>query len=398
MSLYTNKLENKLIFSISNYDTINDNSNNKKKFSKYNRDLNDTLNTEKNKIDSYYNNNLWDKLKKFSNQYEFIYTTSYVNEYKNIANINPISRSFFKLWEILYDFKFIIPHNIKNLKTAHIAEGPGGFIECIYKYLSKNKIDISTEIHGITLLSDNRNIPKWKIRKNFIDKFNIKLNDTHGSSSDLYKINNINTFIKNVSLKSDNTNCCDFVTADGGFDFSENYNSQENDFIIFLICEIYIIFNILKDNGNAVIKLYDIYSRNSMKILYILTLFFDEVFIIKPFSSRPANSEKYVLCKSFKISNENLDRYKERFKNIIVTQNLNLLDDSIPYKFIKLISEYNKFYTERQILYIRSTLSLIEKINNNEIFDTKLYLKELYNTNKKYAINWCKNYNIVIKD
>ena len=183
----------------------------------------------------------------------------------------------------------------------------------------------------------------------------------------LYKINNINTFIKNVSLTSDNTNCCDFVTADGGFDFSENYNTQENDFIIFLICEIYIIFNILKDNGNAVIKLYDIYSRNSMKILYILTLFFDEVFIIKPFSSRPANSEKYVLCKSFKMSNENLDRYKERFKNIIVTKNLNLLDDSIPYKFIKLISEYNKFYTERQILYIRSTLSLIEKINNQPI-------------------------------
>ena len=398
MTLYTNKLENNLIFSISNYDIIDGNSNNKKKLSKYNRDLNDTLNIEKNKIDSYYNNNLWDKLKKFSNQYEFIYTTSYVNDYKNIANINPISRSFFKLWEILYDFKFIIPHNIKNLKTAHIAEGPGGFIECIYKYLVKNKINISTEIHGITLLSGDRNIPKWKIRKNFIDKFNIKLNNKDDTSGDLYKIDNINTFIKNVSLTSDNTNCCDFVTADGGFDFSENYNTQENDFIIFLICEIYIIFNILKDNGNAVIKLYDIYSRNSMKILYILTLFFDEVFIIKPFSSRPANSEKYVLCKSFKISNENLDRYKERFKNIIVTKNLNLLDDSIPYKFIKLISEYNKFYTERQILYIRNTLSLIEKINNNEIFDTKLYLKELYNTNKKYAINWCKNYNIVIKD
>ena len=398
MTLYTNKLENNLIFSISNYDIIDGNSNNKKKLSKYNRDLNDTLNIEKNKIDSYYNNNLWDKLKKFSNQYEFIYTTSYVNDYKNIANINPISRSFFKLWEILYDFKFIIPHNIKNLKTAHIAEGPGGFIECIYKYLVKNKINISTEIHGITLLSGDRNIPKWKIRKNFIDKFNIKLNNKDDSSGDLYKIDNINTFIKNVSLTSDNTNCCDFVTADGGFDFSENYNTQENDFIIFLICEIYIIFNILKDNGNAVIKLYDIYSRNSMKILYILTLFFDEVFIIKPFSSRPANSEKYVLCKSFKISNENLDRYKERFKNIIVTQNLNLLDDSIPYKFIKLISEYNKFYTERQILYIRNTLSLIEKINNNEIFDTKLFLKELYNTNKKYAMNWCKNYSIVIKD
>jgi len=398
MSLYTDKLQNNLIYSISYYNTLQDISNNKKKFSKYNKYLNDNLNIEKNKIDTYYNNNLWDKLKKFSNQYEFIYTTSYTNDYKNIASINPISRSFFKLWEILYDFKFIIPDDIKKLKTAHIAEGPGGFIECIYKYLIKNNMNINTEIHGITLLSSNINIPKWKIRKNFIEKFNIKLNNIDDNIGDLYKIESINKFIKNVSLTSDNTNCCDFVTADGGFDFSENYNTQENDFIIFLICEIYIIFNILKENCNTVIKLYDIYSKNSMKILYILTLFFDEVFIIKPFSSRPANSEKYVLCKSFKIKNKSLNKYKKKFKSIIITKNLNLLNDSIPYNFYKVITEYNKFYTERQILYIQNTVNLIEKINNNEIFNSKLFLKELYNFNKEYAVNWCKNYSIVIKE
>ena len=50
--------------------------------------------------------------------------------------------------------------------------------------------------------------------------------------------------------------------------------------IIFLICEIYLVLNLLKVGGNAVIKIYDIYSKESIKILYILTIFFEEVLII----------------------------------------------------------------------------------------------------------------------
>ena len=397
MSFYNDKINNNLIFPISDYEKLDDNGNNKKKLSKINKDLNNILNIEKNKIDTYYNNNyLWDKLKKFSNEYEFIYTSAYINEYKNIANCNPISRSFFKLWEILYDFKFIIPHNINKLKTAHIAEGPGGFIECIYKYLIKNKIQSDNKIYGVTLLSNDRNIPNWKIKKQFIDKFNIILNDKNDYDGDLYNIDNINYFINIVKNKT-NIDCCDFITADGGFDFSNSYNSQENDFIVFLICEIYIIINLLKENGNAIVKIYDIYSRNSMKILYILTLFFDEVFIIKPYSSRPANSEKYILCKSFQHNNTIITKYNKILKNIILTKNLNLLDDSLPYKFIKLITNYNQFYTDRQIKYIQKTLNLIKTIENKKDLNDKFFLQDIYTKNKKHAIEWCQYYNIEMK-
>ena len=41
---------------------------------------------------------------------------------------------------------------------------------------------------------------------------------------------------------------------------------------------------------------------------------------------------------------------------------------------------------------------LIEKIKNNEVFDDKLYLKNIYNENKRYSIEWCKHYNINIKN
>jgi 23S rRNA U2552 (ribose-2'-O)-methylase RlmE/FtsJ len=174
-NIYTNSKESFLIYNLNDYVNLDDGKN-RNKVNRTNCTLNEILNIEKNKINSYYNNNsLWDKVKKFSNEYEFIYTSSYVNEYKNISNYNPISRSFFKLWEILNNFNFIIPKNITNLKTAHIAEGPGGFIECIYKFLEKNNLNCNVEIHGVTLLSNNRTIPNWKIKKNYISKYNILL-------------------------------------------------------------------------------------------------------------------------------------------------------------------------------------------------------------------------------
>ena len=46
--------------------------------------------------------NKWEKFKKLNNKYEYIYTSS--NKNKNISNINPISRSYFKIHEIIKDF------------------------------------------------------------------------------------------------------------------------------------------------------------------------------------------------------------------------------------------------------------------------------------------------------
>jgi 23S rRNA U2552 (ribose-2'-O)-methylase RlmE/FtsJ len=401
-NIYTNSKESFLIYNLNNYVTLDDGKN-RNKINRTNSTLNEILNIEKNKINSYYNNNSsWDKVKKFSNEYEFIYTSSYVNEYKNISNYNPISRSFFKLWEILNNFNFIIPNNIINLKTAHIAEGPGGFIECIYKFLEQNNLNCNVEIHGVTLLSNNRTIPNWKIKKNYISKYNISLNNNDTGNGDLYNIDNINSFMNNVKNESLEYNCCDFITADGGFDFSESFNSQENDFSIFLICEIYLVFNLLKISGNSVIKIYDIYSKDSIKILYILSLFFEEILIIKPLSSRPANSEKYLLCKNYIKTKTYFMKYNELFKNIIKTKDLKLLEfENAPYKFLKHITNYNKLYTNRQIKYIKKTIELINKINNikihNDIINERFFLKNIYNINKKYAVEWCNNYNIEIK-
>lgn len=397
--MYTNSKEPFLAFNLNDYVHLEEGKN-RNKINRTNSTLNEILNIEKNKISTHYNNNSsWDKVKKFSNEYEFIYTSSYANDYKNISNITPVSRSFFKLWEIINNYDDIIPLNTKNLKTAHIAEGPGGFIECIYKYIEKYNINSINEIHGITLLSNNRTIPNWKIKKTQVNKFNIHLNNINDGDGDLYNFNNITSFMESVKNDSDSFNCCDFITADGGFDFSGNFNEQEKDFIIFLICEIYLVLNLLKVGGNAVIKIYDIYSKESIKILYILTIFFEEVLIVKPLSSRPANSEKYLLCRNYIMNNDDYNKFNGLFKEIILSKDLRLLEkEYAPYRFLKHITNYNKFYANRQIKYINCTIDLINKINNinshNEIINERLFLKKIYNSNKKYAIEWCNNYNI----
>lgn len=395
--MYSNKISNNLIYKLY---FLNNIKNEKKRIYKKILNLNNKLNIEKNKINKYYENNcvLWDKLKKFSNEYEFVYTSS-ISEFKSVSIIYPISRSYFKLWEILHDFKHLI--NIDNdelFKTAHIAEGPGGFIECIYKYISSyynEDIFDKIKIYGMTLLSDNVNIPNWKIKKNNINSFNIELNKRYQGNGDLYDIVNINTFIDNIGYKS-----CNFITGDGGFDFSYNYNEQEENFIFFFISEIYMILNLLKKGGNCIIKIYDIYSKNSIKLIYILTLFFSDIYILKPLTSRPANSEKYLLCNNYNDDNKLL-KYVNILKDIIINKDIKLLNTnniSIPYNFLDMIYKYNIWYTNRQIEYINKTIDLIEKTNTEENKENnKVYLNNLYNLNKKKCIEWCQHYNMKYK-
>ena len=78
----------------------------------------------KSKIDNY-ENKKWNQSKKSVHIYEYIYTSSH--QVKNISNIIPISRSYFKLYEILKDIEI----NLDNKTICCICEGPGGFIHCI---------------------------------------------------------------------------------------------------------------------------------------------------------------------------------------------------------------------------------------------------------------------------
>ena len=301
--------------------------------------------------------NKWERYKKLHNDYEYIYTSS--NKSKNISDIVPISRSFFKLHEIIKDF------SINNLEYCScIAEGPGGFINCLL-----NNYDIKS-IYGITLLSNDRKIPFWSSK--LFNNPKVYLNK-HKNTGDIYIKKTADNFINN-SKKSE------LVTADGGFDYSNDYNKQELLSYKLIYSEIYIALNIQKDNGTFVLKVFDIFYHKTIQLLYLLYLSYTEVFIYKPTVSRISNSEKYIVCKGFKgFNKEIVDILTSYYSNV------NNLHIELPQKFIDIIKEYNDIFVQNQIDYINEILKFNCKNINERIKNQIIYSKE-----------WCEKYNIPI--
>jgi len=325
-------------------------------------ELNQSLSREKNKIDEY--RNKWDKIKKTINNYEYIYYN--YNKNNNISNIIPISRSFFKLKEIINKFK-LIPEN-KIINSFCMAEAPGGFIQSLQDY-NINKI------YATTLLSDiDKDIPKWNHK---ISKYrNVKLLYGSKKNGDICDIHNILNIIKVINKES-----LDLITGDGGFDYSEDYNKQEINSLPLIYSEILLALNLQKKGGCFICKIFDIFNNKTIKLLYFLSLQYEQFFLYKPCMSRLTNSEKYIVCIDYK----GYDKTKiNKLIHGFETKDLNIQIDS---NFYDQIYEFNQKYIDIQVKNINKGINII-KYNSNIVSPTK---DQIY-----FAINWCKKYNVPI--
>lgn len=318
------------------------------------------LSKTKEKIDNY--SKKWDKAKKQANNYEYVYTSS--NSSKNICKIHPVaSRSYFKILEMVNEFELNI--DFKNIIC--VAEGPGGFLQ----YLSTRYID--KNLYGVTLISSDKEIPYWSPL--LLSSNNIKLLYGIDGDGDLYKLNNIESISNEIDK-------CELITADGGIDYSLNYNNQEILSYRLLYSEIITALKIQKEGGTFIIKFFDILHYNTIQLLYILYLCYEEIIIYKPNTSRFSNSEKYIICKKYTY---NEDIVKLMTKYFYSYNNLNIY---IPVSFIKEIQEYNEIYIKKQIENIELIINNINfNVNDN-------YIKKQL----KYAKEWCLKYNLPIND
>ena len=102
----------------------------------------------------------WDNIKKYVNPYEYIHTQ--IPDCKScVSKIKPVSRSYYKLIEMINSLSILNGYENKNISTFHLAEGPGGFIEAI-SYLRQTNIHTTRDsYYGMTLINeDDSNVPK----------------------------------------------------------------------------------------------------------------------------------------------------------------------------------------------------------------------------------------------
>lgn len=344
----------------------------------------------KNKIDLE-NIRDWDKAKKNSNEYELIHLPSRKVKHESIAAYEPLSRSYFKMWEILHNYGFFSQDQQKKpISIVNIAEGPGGFIEALVNYRYKY-YRMTDNINAITLKSITKEIPGWDKAQNFLrENTNVKINYGADNTGNIYKLENIKHFEENIKTKAD------FITADGGFDFSNDFNDQEKQSLRIIFCEIVLAVTCQNLGGTFICKFFDLYSKTSIKLIYLLKCLYSEVIIDKPVTSRPANSEKYIICRDFQgISDKYLKKLYIVVKSweILEEKNKTIIDifspdEEVPEEFLKMVLDFGTKHFELQRTNIDKTLDLIHNKPNLS------QLNNLIELQINSACKWCEKYNV----
>ena len=454
----------------------------------------------------------WDNIKKFTNPYEYIHTNVAGNK-TNISKLRPLSRSFYKMIEIMTSNGILnnprsgecrqedasvgsggggrnkypvtsVPDYKMGINTFHLAEGPGGFIEAI-SYLrgaEYNKVRGSvppppppppspidggaasvhilkrnTEFHdeymkemehmklsrrifenskqqtssidahahahppiygndryyGMTLVNDDPICPGWKKTRTFLEHNpNVIIETGEDKTGNLISLENFRYCAAKYKNKMD------IVTADGGFDFSVDFNNQENIATQLILSEVFYALALQKQGGTFILKIFDIFHKPTIDILYLLSYYYTNVTIMKPYTSRVANSEKYVICQGFKIADsaQIIEQFCEIFPSIIMPQKVSVTDPDtdtdgeadtdtdgdgdngaslsslIPREhdlyFLNKIEELNAMISYQQIENITSTLAIITNHKNAE------KLEQYKKTNVGKCIAWCEHYGI----
>lgn len=356
-----------------------------KKYISINEWLNTLLTNVKNNIEHHAKSQVWDKVKKLSNDYEMIF-----------LHKNPVSRSYFKFTEIwsIVSSKWITYFKDAKIKSCHICEAPGGFIEALLDIFDRHKIVID-QCYCMSLLSPDKKIPVWRLPEQYIKRGNVQFCHGYDGTGNIYLYKNVTSFIRETGMAS-----CAVVTADGGFDFSTNYNTQEITFAHMLACEIFIALNVQKVCGLFVLKIFDMFSPITIKIVYILQLFYKRICIVKPSSSRPANSERYIVCEDFRGLENTISSHqsasiafkilRELVMDFSAKQNyLETID--VPVEFYDSITEANIVLSMTQILNIYKTFLYIDVLSEKNGSSSHFY-DSILESQAKYRSQWIERF------
>lgn len=282
------------------------------------------------------------------------------NPYETIGSVIFLNRAAVKMANIdaVFDFNFTNPKkqngedavdNKEILYFADVCAGPGGFSE----YVLYRK-GWRAKGFGFTLKGPN----------------DFKLSDFYAGSPETFNPyygvkNDGNIFdpanlisLKEHVLKQTDDKGVHFLMADGGFSVQGQENIQEILSKQLYLCQCLAALMLVRTGGHFVVKLFDVFTLFSVGLIYILYRCFDKVCIHKPVTSRPANSERYLVCLWKRLGTEPAEQHLASVNSILwsdverggdVTQLVPLSVLEEDKNFFEYIYKSNCLLGERQI-------------------------------------------------
>uniref|UniRef100_A0A670YDG3 Cap-specific mRNA (nucleoside-2'-O-)-methyltransferase 1 n=1 Tax=Pseudonaja textilis TaxID=8673 RepID=A0A670YDG3_PSETE len=239
-----------------------------------------------------------------SNPYEMIRGAFFLNRAAmKMANIDYVFDHMFTNPKDSRGKPLIKESSAELLYFADVCAGPGGFSEYVLwrkKWHAKG--------FGMTLKGPN----------------DFKLEDFYAASSELFepyygeggiegdgditRPENISAFQQFVLDNTDQKGV-HFLMADGGFSVEGQENIQEILSKQLTLCQFLTGLSVIRTGGHFICKTFDLFTPFSVGLVYLLYCCFECVSIFKPVTSRPANSERYVVCRGLKAGIEEVRDY-----------------------------------------------------------------------------------------
>uniref|UniRef100_H3ADY8 Cap-specific mRNA (nucleoside-2'-O-)-methyltransferase 1 n=1 Tax=Latimeria chalumnae TaxID=7897 RepID=H3ADY8_LATCH len=238
------------------------------------------------------------------------------NPYETIRGVFFLNRAAMKManMDFVFDFMFTNPkdshgkplvkeRDAELLYFADVCAGPGGFSEYVLwrrKWHAKG--------FGMTLKGPN----------------DFKLEDFYSAPSELFepyygeggidgdgditRPENLTAF-RNFVMENTDRKGVHFLMADGGFSVEGQENLQEILSKQLLLCQFLAGLSLVRTGGHFVCKTFDLFTPFSVGLTYLLYCCFERISLFKPVTSRPANSERYVVCRGLKCGTEAVRDY-----------------------------------------------------------------------------------------
>lgn len=318
---------------------------------------------------------------------------------KNYFSIGPkpdiLSRAFYKLWEIFFMFD-VVDLNADNFVSAHLAEGPGSFIQATMFYRDKfSKKSKNDKYYAVTLHAEGIQSHVHALEDKFVQYYSKekparliihKTYPTNEAKRSKIKDNGDLTDAKTRKLFGGNFDKqgAHLVTADGGFDWKHE-NLQEQDAFKLILAQVIMALKIQEKGGSFICKVYETFTNTTSKLINILLQFYDETFITKPLISRLSNTEKYIVCLKFKdhkTKDKDISKLESVLDQMNGNKNKNLVDMFPDFNIS------NEFKTELIKLNVEVENKLFKTINEMIVFiKNKNYRGDEYVDRRKDQIS-----------
>lgn len=322
------------------------------------------------------NEDVWEYYKKLTNPYELIFTTNgLVPTPASTCLMHPLSRSYFKMVEMIQVSNMIKRFPLQTVRTAHVCEGPGGFIQAAFDEADRNRKRI-IHTYAMTLRPTENQVPGWKRAMNFLKK--------HPEIKILYGKTGTGNILEKENRQSFNEECKSQIhifTADGGVDFADNYKEQEKTIYKLLIASSLMALQCLAENGVFVLKIFDCFTRATEDLIYGLGSCFGQWSLYKPATSRPCNSEQYFIGVGFRRLNAAvvIRAFEQIMESSFLPTHIWKMEDNN-------LAAFREKQLERastQIKSIENTLALIEQNDikkHTEIWNTHIFESQRFCT------------------